>query len=137
MSAKLSICESNQCGYFGPDSRGRVGCLLIDGCPRRYRDHIAIGGGCLSPTPLFEPTERYLAMSEDKKTPKKDPEDIAKSTTKPASQVARHINPMMGAHGQSPDAAGMAMVIEGMAIMSEESRAGVIPWIKARYPEFQ
>lgn len=50
----------NACEHYGPDERGRVGCLLLTLetglCPCRIEDHIFEGGGCLDlGNPKFQP----------------------------------------------------------------------------------
>jgi hypothetical protein len=50
---RLDICRSNQCGHYGPDERGRVGCLLHPVGPCRIDSHIMDGKGCLADPPLF------------------------------------------------------------------------------------
>jgi len=52
----ISICRSNACGHYGPDGRGRVGCLLVKGCPCRIDSRLLSGGGCLADPPLFPPS---------------------------------------------------------------------------------
>ena len=130
------ICETNECGYWGADQLGRVGCRLIKGCPCRITDHIMIGGGCLRKSdPLFLSSQRYEEMPDDKKTKSLSEAEVPqiKGGSTKQFQHTPYSTSSMGMHGGNPDVTGIVTIGNALESMTPQGRISAIQWATSMY----